>query len=101
MAHQFIFLCSIGLPIFFPAAKLIVPSLMQWVLMIVCGAVILFTVIIIIKLMQMTRVSVVMGVFSGLLVAGTTAYSSGIDYLGLVLIAGGAGMLIKKEFYDV
>lgn len=101
IAHQFIFLCSIGFPIFFPASKLVVPSLIQWVIMLVFGAVLLYTVIVTIKLMQLTRVSVVMGVFSGLLILGTSTYVSGLDYFGLVLIAVGIIMLIKKEFYDV
>ena len=51
--------------------------------------------------MQSTSVSVVMGVLSGLLILGTSAYVSGRDYLGLVLIVAGVVMLIKKEFYDV
>jgi hypothetical protein len=101
IAHQFIFLCSIGFPIFFPASKLVVPSLFQWIVMLVFGAILLFTVIVIIKLMQSTRVSVVMGVLSGLLILGTSTYTSGIDYLGFVLIAVGVAMLLKKEFYEI
>jgi hypothetical protein len=65
------------------------------------GVVLLFTVIITIKLMQSTSVSVVMGVISGMLILGTSAYASGTDYLGLALIVAGVVMLIKKEFYDV
>lgn len=101
IAHQFIFLCSIGLPIFFPASKLVVPSLLQWAIMVIFGAVLLFTIIITIKLMQLCRVSVTMGVFSGLLILGTSTYSSGIDYLGLALIGAGIILLVKKEFLDV
>lgn len=101
IAHQFIFLCSIGFPIFFPAAKLVVPSLLQWAVMIASGALLLVTVVIIIKLMQLTRVSVVMGVLSGLLIMGTSSYVNGADYLGFVLIATGVIMVIKKEFYDL
>lgn len=51
--------------------------------------------------MQSTSVSVVMGVISGMLILGTSAYASGTDYLGLALIVAGVVMLIKKEFYDV
>lgn len=69
--------------------------------MIICGALLLFTTLVIVKLMQQTRVSVSMGVFSGLLIAGTSSYASGMDYLGLLLIGVGVLMLIKKEFYDV
>lgn len=101
IAHQFIFLCSIGFPIFFPAAKLVVPSLLQWAVMIASGLLVLATVVIIIKLMQLTRVSVVMGVLSGLMIVGTSSYVSGVDYLGFALIAAGVAMIIKKEFFDV
>ncbi len=64
--------------------------------MIVFGGVLLFTVIVIIKLMQKVRVSVVMGVLSGLLIVGTSSYVSGIDYIGFVLVILGIGMLLKQ-----
>jgi hypothetical protein len=96
IAHQFIFLCSIGFPVFFPASKLVVPSLFQWAIMIVFGAVLLLTVVVTIKLMQSTPVSIVMGVLSGLLMVGTSSYTSGADYVGFVLIIAGVAMLIKK-----
>lgn len=69
--------------------------------MLVFGVLLLFTVIIIIKLMQQVRVSVVMGVLSGLLIVGTSSYINGIDYIGFVLVILGIGMLLKKEFFDV
>lgn len=80
---------------------MVVPSLLQWGVMLFYGVVLLFTVIITIKLMQSTSVSVVMGVLSGVLILGTSSYASGTDYLGLALIVAGVLMLIKKEFYDV
>jgi hypothetical protein len=101
VAHQFTFLCSVTLPIFFPACKMIVPSLMQWVVMIVCGFLMVFTVAATVRLMQAVRVSVVMGVLSGLLMVGTSVYSGTMDYVGLLLIGAGVVMLIKQEFYDI
>lgn len=76
IAHQFVFLCAVGLPIFFPATPLIVPNIWQWLLMIVCGLLMLFTVLLTIKLMQEARVSVVMGSMAGLLMIGTTNYNA-------------------------
>ncbi len=64
--------------------------------MIAFGALLLFTVIIVIKLMQQVRVSVVMGVLSGLLIVATTSYVNGMDYIGFVLVILGIGMLLKK-----
>jgi hypothetical protein len=64
--------------------------------MISFGALLLFTVIIVIKLMQQVRVSVVMGVLSGLLIVATTSYVNGMDYIGFVLVILGIGMLLKK-----
>ena len=96
IAHQFIFLCSIGFPIFFPASKLIVPSIFQWIVMIVCGLLLLVSILLTIKLMQTARVSVVMGITSGLLMAGTASYIYFIDYVGAILIGVGILMIIKK-----
>jgi hypothetical protein len=100
IAHQFVFLCSVGLPVFLPSSKMIVPSIFQWIVMVVCGFLMLFTVVATIRLMQMARVSVVMGVMSGLLMVGTTVYTGTLDYVGLLLIAVGVVMLVKQEFYD-
>lgn len=96
IAHQMLFLGSISLPIMFPATHIIVPSLLQWALMMLCGASVLITVLFTVKLMQTERVSVVMAVFGGLLMAGTAAYLTIIDYIGLVLILTGIVLLIKK-----
>lgn len=101
IAHQFIFLCSIGFPIFFPASKLIVPSFFQWLVMILCGFLLFLTVLLTIKLMQTARVSVVMGITSGLLMIGTANYIYFIDFIGLGLIGVGILMIIKKQFYDI
>jgi uncharacterized membrane protein len=79
---------------------MIVPSIFQWIVMVVCGFLMLFTVVATIRLMQMARVSVVMGVMSGLLMVGTTVYTGTLDYVGLLLIAVGVVMLVKQEFYD-
>ena len=52
MTHQFVFLSSICIPMFFPAADLIVPSLLQWGVMLVTGVTLLFTILLTVKLMQ-------------------------------------------------
>lgn len=90
-----LFLCSIALPIFFPATDMIVPKLWQWGLMIVCGALMLFTIVILVRLMQMVRVSVVVGVSAGLLMAGTSPYLSHREYIGVVLILVAIVMLLR------
>jgi len=96
MTHQFAFLSSIVLPVFFPASTMVVPNLLQWGIMIVCGFGMIYTIAATIRLMQQARVSVVMGVFSGLMMVGTSAYTGTIDYIGLILIAIGVILLVKQ-----
>jgi hypothetical protein len=100
ITHQLVFFCSMLLPVFFAASSMIVPSLIQWAVLVVGGFVMLFTFLVGIKLMQNGRVSVVMAVTSGIVMMGTTAYVSTIDVVGLVLIIAGIVMLIKKEYFD-
>lgn len=100
IVHQFLFACSIGFPIFFPATDLVVPNLWQWGLMIVCGALMLVTLVVLVKLQQLLRVSVVVGVTSGMLMAGTSPYTSNREYIGVVLILIGIVMMLKTEFVD-
>jgi hypothetical protein len=95
-----LFLCSVALPIFFPATEMIVPKLWQWGLMIVCGVLLLFTVVMLVRVMQQIRVSVVVGVTSGLLMAGTSPYASGREYVGVVMIVIAILMLLRAEFND-
>lgn len=96
ITHQFVFFASIALPVFFPASVLIVPTPLQWVLMLVLGIVMLFTVVIIVKLWQSARVSVSTGILSGILMLATSKYTGAIDYVGAGLIALGIIFLTKK-----
>lgn len=100
MTHQMVFFCTMLLPIFFAAGNLIVPSIFQWIVLIIGGLVMLFTVLVGIKLMQGGRVSVVMAVTSGIIMVGTAKYTNSIDIVGLILIAAGIVMLLKKEYFD-
>ena len=60
----------------------------------------LFTMLVIIKLMQAGQVSVVMAVLSGIVMLGTSAYINNLDIIAVILVIGGVGMLIKKEYFD-
>lgn len=51
--------------------------------------------------MQTERVSVVMGVMSGLLMIGTCDFSSTLDHIGIVVILVGVALIIKKQYLDV
>ena len=90
-----LFIASIGLPIFFPATDMIVPNIWQWVVMIICGVLMLLTVITVIKLMQLVRVSVAVGLTVGILMAGTSHYRETRAYIGVGLIVIGMAMLLK------
>ena len=61
----------------------------------------LLTVVLTVKLMQSERVSVVMGIMSGLLMMGTTSYLNAWDFIGCILALCGIGLLIKKEYIDL
>jgi hypothetical protein len=96
ITHQFVFLSSICIPMFFPASHLVVPSLMQWGVMVVSGVTMLFTILLIVKLMQSERVSIVMAVVSGIMMIGTSSYVRTVDFVGGAIILAGLGLVIKK-----
>ena len=100
IGHQFLFLTSVVLPMLFPGFHVIVPSIWQWIVMLIGGFTLLVTVILSIKLMQTERVSVVMGVTSGVMMLGTSKYGQLIDWVGAALIIAGVGMLVKKQYID-
>ena len=89
------FIASIGLPVFFPATDMIVPNIWQWLVMIICGGVMLVTIVSVVKLMQMVRVSVAVGLTVGILMAGTSHYRDTREYFGVALIILGMAMLLK------
>ena len=69
--------------------------------MLVCGFTILINVLFIVKMMQNERVSVVMGVFSGLMMIGTSHFTQTIDFIGAIVILVGIVLLIKKKYVDL
>jgi hypothetical protein len=101
IAHQFLLLSSVVIPILFPAFYVIVPNLWQWLLMLAAGFTVLFTTVLTINLMQSERVSVVMAVMSGLLMIGTNDFSHTLYFVGAVLVLGGVGLMIKKQYIDI
>ncbi len=86
---------------FFPASQLIVPNVFQWLVMIVTGLSLLFTIVLLIKLMQYERVSIVVASISGIVLVGTSHYTGGfIDFVGAFMIISGLIWMIKKEYID-
>jgi len=84
------------MPMFFPATHTIVPNLWQWIVMIVTGLSMYFTILCTVKLMQKQRVSIVMSVVSGIVMIGTSSYFGMIDFVGATLIFLGIVFIIKK-----
>jgi hypothetical protein len=68
--------------------------------MIVGGGLMLVTLVVVVKLQQLMRVSVVVGVMAGLLMAGTSPYISQREYVGVAMILGGIVMMLRTEFAD-
>lgn len=60
----------------------------------------LLTMVAVVRLMQMVRVSVGMGMTVGILMAGTSHYNETRAYIGVALIAVGMAMLLKMEFVN-
>ena len=85
----------------YPGFLVIQPNLLQWAIMLVGGFIYLITIVLTVTLMQTERVSVVMGVLSGLVMLGISGYGHFLDYIGLILILVGVVLLLKKEFIDV
>lgn len=101
ITHQFVFLSSVCIPMFFPASQLIVPSLLQWAVMILTGVSMMFTILLTVKLMQGERVSIVMAVMSGLIMLGTSSYFRMVDFVGAGVIFVGVALTVKKEYLDL
>lgn len=101
MAHQFLFLNAIVLPMLFPGFHVIVPNIWQWIAMLIGGLVLLVTVVLSIKLMQDGRLSVLLGVTSGIIMIGTSSFGHVIDWVGAGLILVGIVLLIKKQYFEV
>lgn len=58
----------------------------------------LLTVVVMVRLMQLVRVSVVVGVTAGVLMIGTSKYHYGREYVGMAMIVGGILLLGRTEF---
>ena len=94
-------LLTIVIPMMFPISPIVTPSILQWLVMIVCGVTFLITMLFMIKLMQNERVSVVMGILSGLLMIGTSSFDVTHEYIGAIVILVGVVLLIKKQYIDL
>jgi hypothetical protein len=80
----------------FPTTHIIVPNLLQWGVMLVTGFSMYFTVLCTVKLMQKERASVVMAVFSGVVMIATSSYWGTMDFIGATLIFLGIVFTVKK-----
>ena len=101
IGHQFLFLAAVVFPMMFPGFHVVVPSILQWLVMLVGGLTLLVSIMFTIKTMQTERVSVVMGVTSGIMMIGTSGFGQMIDWVGAVLIVVGVAMLLKKQYVDI
>ena len=97
VVHQYLFISSMVLPMIFPASVLIVPSIFQWLSMLVTGITVLVTIVITAKMMQSERASIAVASLSGILMVGTSRYTGGvIDIVGAGMIVAGLVWMIKK-----
>lgn len=59
-----------------------------------------FNLLLIIKLMQTQRVSIVLGIMSGIIIIGTSSFVSVSDYVAFMAIALSILVLLKLEYLD-
>jgi hypothetical protein len=95
IANQLLFFVAIFSPFGFPFSKIIQPTLGQWMVMLISGYTVLFNILMIVKLMQSQRVSVVMGVMSGVIIIGTSSFVNMSDYVAFLTIALSILVLLK------
>jgi hypothetical protein len=88
------------LPLTFPASSINILTLVEWVILIICSILMLFTLTLTVKLMQTGRVSVITSILAGVVMIASSVYVGFLDYLSCVLILLGIGLLIKKEYMD-
>ena len=101
IAHQFLLLTAVTLPIFFPISHIIVPTIFQWAFMLISGVTILFTTVLTIKLFQTETTSIVMAVTSTILMIGLCPFNDAFDIVGAVLAIVGVIVILKKHCFDV
>jgi len=90
----------VGTVSFFTVMDIVNISMWQYVILIVLGFSCYFNLLLIIKLMQSERVSMVMGVMSGIIIISATDFNSINDYVACLTIVLSILVLLKIEYLD-
>jgi hypothetical protein len=75
-------------------------SFWKYIILIVLSFSVYFNLLLIIKLMQSQRVSMVMGVMSGIVIISATEFNSVNDYVACLTIILSVLVLLKIEYLD-
>ena len=98
LSHAFLFLFGLGLPVILSAVEMRTPDVTQTGGLLLCSLLMYLSVLLLVKTMQCVRVSVVLSLSFGLLMAVTTVYSTVWDSLSLGAILVGMFLIIRAEF---
>lgn len=90
----------VGSAVLFPVMEIKTISLWQYIVLIILGMSIYFNLLLIIKLMQSQRASMVMGVTSGIIIISATNFVGVSDYVACLTIILGILLLLKMEYLD-
>lgn len=85
---------------FYTIMEVHVLSFWQYFILLILGFSVYFNLLLIIKLMQTQRVSIVMGIVSGIIIISATNFVTVSDYVACLTIVLSILVLLKMEFLD-
>lgn len=100
VCHQLSLFLGLGSSVLFFVLDVIQLSLWQYVMLILIGYSVYYNILLWIKLMQKERVSMMMGVTSGIIVISATKFQSTSDYVACLTIVLSILVLLKVEYLD-
>jgi len=95
IANQISLVVMLGMSVSYPFMKVVVLSMWQYLILLVLGFSMYFNLLLMIKLMQSQRVSMVMGVTSGIIIISATNFVTISDYVACLMIVLSILVLLK------
>jgi len=90
----------LGMSVAYPFMTVVSVSLWQYFILLVLGFSMYFNLLLMVKLMQTQRVSIVMGVTSGIIIISATTFLTVSDYVACLTIVLSILVLLKVEYLD-
>lgn len=100
IANQMTLFLMVGTASMYPLLEIVDITFWQYVILIVLSFSVYFNLLLLIRLMQSQRVSMVMGVMSGIIIISATEFNSLNDYVACLTITLSILVLLKIEYLD-